>query len=76
MMTSNSTYCLIISAYTFSGRTLHYVCNIITDNLNLEWVQESVGNMITDNLNLEGGNDMLGISIKSIVCYLCLRFAT
>ena len=56
MMTSNSTYCLIISAYIFSGRTLPYVCNILTDKLNLEWVQKS------------GGNDMLGISIKSIVC--------
>ena len=33
----------------FSGRTLHYVCNIITDYLSLELIQES------------GGNDMLGI---------------
>ena len=55
-MTRNSTYCLIISAYIFLERTLHYVCNIITDNVGLEWIQKS------------GGNDMLGISIKLIVC--------
>ena len=38
MMTSDSTYCLIISAYIFSDRTLHYVhvCNIVTDNFSLE----------------------------------------
>ena len=32
LMTSNSTYCLIISECIFSGKTLHYVCDIITDN--------------------------------------------
>ena len=40
----------------FSGRKSHYVCNIITDNFNLERVQES------------GGNDLLVMSIKSILC--------
>ena len=58
MMTSNSTHNILPNYFSihFSGRTLHYVCNIITDNFSLEWVQES------------GGNDMLVMSLESIVC--------
>ena len=55
MMTSDSTYCLIISAYIFLEEHYTMYVNIITDNFSLESVQES------------GDNDMSVMSIKSVV---------
>ena len=59
ILTTNSTHYLIISGYMFSGGTLHYVRNILSDNFRTGQIQEA------------GGSDMLAI-FDRIHCVLNL----